>query len=481
MTLSPEQRYDVVVIGGGTAGLVTAAGAARVGARAALIERDRLGGECLWTGCVPSKALLRSAQAAHDARRGSDFGLQDIPVDPRLDRVLDSMRQVIARIQPHDDPERFRAMGVEVIQGSATLQAPGRVRVDGREMEARRIVIATGSRPVIPPIEGLESVGYLTHESIIELEERPGRLLVLGAGPVGLEFAQIFVRLGSRVTVIEMAATILPREDEEVSGRLQACLEAEGIEFRLASRAVSARPSGDGGKALELIGPDGQRLLVTGDEILVATGMRPYTAGLGLENVGVELDERGAVRVDDRLRTTAPGIWAAGDVTGILFFTHVAEYQARLLVRNMFFPIRGKADYGAVPWAIYTDPALARVGLTESQARDRHGDRVGVYRAELDDLDRAIADRASHGLVKLITDRRGHLLGAHILAAHADALIHEPALAMRTGARVGQLSQMVHAYPTLPEAIRRAADGYYADKLESSWIGRLLRWWVRRA
>ena len=480
MTSSSPRRYDVAIIGGGAAGLVTAVGSARLGTRVALIERDRLGGECLWTGCVPSKALLRSAEAAHDMRRGSDFGLGDIAMEPQFDRVMASMRRVIARIQPRDDPERFRAMGVDVIKGSAELTAPGQVRVDGKELEARRVVIATGSRPVVPPIDGLGSVGHLTHESILELERRPARLLILGAGPVGLEFAQIFARLGSHVTVVEMAPTILPREDAEVAERLRACLEAEGIRFRLAARAVAALRT-DAGKALDLMGADGRRSRVVGEAILVATGMRPSTAGLGLEAVGAELDDRGAVRVDSSLRTTASSVWAAGDVTGVLFFTHVADYQARLVVRNMFFPIPGKADYGRVPWATYTDPTLARVGLTEAEARDRHGDRVGIYRAELDDLDRAITDRTDRGMVKLVTDRPGRLLGAHILARHADALIHEPALAMRTGTRIGGLSQMVHAYPTLPEAIRKAADSYYGEKFDSTWIGKLLRWWARRS
>lgn len=477
--MESRRSYDVVVIGGGAAGLVTAAGSARLGARVALIERDRLGGECLWTGCVPSKALLRSAEIAQRWRDGDRFGLRSAEPELVFGEVMESMRGVIARIQPHDDPQRFRDMGVDVIHGTARLTRPGHVEVDGRELETRHIVLATGSRPIIPPIEGLEEVGYLTHETILELEGRPERLVVLGAGPIGVEFAQVFNRLGAEVTVVELADRILPKEEPELTEELQELLEAEGIEFRLGHRAVGAE-RGDGRRTLRVRGPDGSEVGISGDEILVATGMRPHTTGLGLENVGVELDDTGAIRVDDRLRTTARRIWAAGDVTGVLFFTHVADYQARLLVRNLFFPFHSRADYSGIPWATYTDPTLARIGPTEDEARDRHGAGIGVYRARFDDLDRAITDRAAHGLVKLITNSRGRLLAGHVLGSHADALIHEIAVALRSGMKIGSLSRTVHAYPTLPEAIRKAADAYYAEKLDSSWIGRLLRWWVRR-
>lgn len=473
------EPFDLVVVGGGTAGLVAAAGAASLGARTALVERDRLGGECLWTGCVPSKALVASARAARVMTTAERYGLEKARAVERASGVLASVRDVRARIQPHDDPERFRQMGVDVIQDTATLPRPGRVRVGDRELAGRHIVIATGSRPTVPPVTGLDEVGYLTHETILELQRRPSHLLVLGAGPIGLEFAQVFRRLASDVTVVELAEAILPREDPELTARLRERLEGEGIRILLGHRAVEARAEGDR-RLLTLERSDGSRVEVTGDQILVATGMRPYTDGLGLENVGVELDDGGAVRVDETMRTTAPRIWAAGDVTGKLFFTHVADYQARLVVRNMFFPIRGKADYGRIPWATYTDPTLARIGLTESEARERHGDRIGVYTSDLQDLDRAITDRAAFGLVKLITDSRGRLLGAHILSAHADALIHEIAAAMHAGTKIGGLSQMVHAYPTLPESIRKAADRYYAEKLDSTWVGKLLRWWVAR-
>jgi pyruvate/2-oxoglutarate dehydrogenase complex dihydrolipoamide dehydrogenase (E3) component len=481
--MTPRNRFndafDVLVIGAGAAGLVTASGAGLLGARVALVEKDRFGGECLWTGCVPSKALIRTAQTLHDARSAADVGLRTVQVDFDFADVMRSMREVIARIEPHDAPETIQQRGVTTIRGTARILGPGRVVVNGDELRSKRIVIATGSRPIVPPIENLEQTGYLTHESALQLESRPPRLLVLGAGPIGLEFAQIFSRLDTEVTVVELLDTILPREDAEISDRLRRTMEAEGIRFLLGHRATGAARTSRG-KELVLERPDGGTMSVAADEILVAAGMRPFTRSLGLENAGVELDERGAVRVDSKLRTTAPGIWAAGDVTGELFFTHVADYQARLLVRNMFFPFRASADYSRVPWAVYTDPTLARVGLTEAEARERRGDRIGVHRYSLDDLDRAITDRATRGLVKLVTDARGRILGGHILGSHADTVIHEVALAMRAGVKIGALSQMVHAYPTWAEGLRRAADGYYRERFARSPLRRIVRWWVRR-
>ena len=477
-TLTGE-TFDAVVIGAGAAGLVTASGAALLGARVALIEKHRFGGECLWTGCVPSKALIRTAQTLSDARRGDLLGLPATELAFDFQQVMQSMREIIARIQPHDDPETIQKKGVTTLQGTARILGPGRVAVDDQELASKRIVIATGSRPTVPPIANLKETGFLTHESALELDEQPRRLIVLGGGPIGLEFAQIFNRLGSEVTVVELLDGILPREDAEMSDRLRRILEAEGIRFLLGHKAVAAARL-DEGREITVQGPDGAETRISGDEILVATGMRPVTRDLGLETVGVELDKNGAVLVDAKMKTTAPGIWAAGDVTGKLLFTHVADYQARLIVRNMFFPFRARADYSRVPWATYTDPTLAHVGLTESEARQRHGDRIGVYRFQFDDLDRAITDRAAQGLVKLVTDARGRLLGGHVLGSHADSVIHEVALAMHAGVKIGGLSQMVHAYPTWSEGVRRAADSYYTEKFGESWIGPILRWWARR-
>lgn len=365
------------------------------------------------------------------------------------------------------------------MHGAAEVVAPGKVAVDGVELATKRIVVATGSRPALPALDGLERTGYVTHEGAFELERLPSRLVVLGGGPIGLELAQVFHRLGSQVTVVEMVESILPREDHEISERLREMLEAEGVRCLVGHRAIAAAADVSG-KRLELEGPSGEGVTVTGDEILVATGMRPFTESLGLDRLGVELEPDGAVRVDDELRTTAPGVWAAGDVTGKLFFTHVADYQARLLVRNMFFPFRAAADYSQVPWAIFTDPPVAHVGLTEREARQRHGDRIGIYRYDLGALDRALTDRAAQGLVKLLTDRRGRIIGGHVVGGSADSVIHEIALAMREKVKIGRLSQMVHVYPTWPEGVRRAADRYYAERFARSRLARLLRWWAQR-
>lgn len=474
-----SEIFDAVVIGAGAAGLVTASGAALLGARVALIEKQSFGGECLWTGCVPSKALIRTARTLRDARNAGAVGLvaTDIPFD--FPQVLDSMREVIARIEPHDHPETIQRKGVTTIYGAAEILGPGRIAVDGDELVTKRVVIATGSRPVVPPIANLEETGYVTHEGIFTLDQRPDRLIVLGAGPIGLEMAQVFSRLGTAVTVVEMTDTILPREDIELTGHLQRAMEEEGIRFLLGHTAEAAKRV-EQGKEVTARRPDASVVRVTGDEILVATGMRPFTKSLGLETIGAETDARGAIRVDGTLRTTARRVWAAGDVTGKLLFTHVADYQARLVVRNMFFPFPAKADYSRVPWAIFTDPTLARVGLTESEARERHGDRIGVYQYNLEDLDRAITDRAARGLVKLITDKRGYLLGGHVVADGADALIHEVALAMRARVKIGALSQMVHVYPTWSEGLRRAADSYYARLFANSKFRPLVQWWARR-
>ncbi|MGD8867025.1 MAG: FAD-dependent oxidoreductase [Gemmatimonadales bacterium] len=474
-----DRTYDAVVIGAGAAGLVTASGAALLGARVALIERHRFGGECLWTGCVPSKSLIRTAQLLHDARGAGEVGLVATRIPFDLSHVLSSMRDVIARIEPHDRPETIQKKGVTTIQGTAQILSRKRVAVDGDELATKRIVIATGSRPIIPPVNHLAETGYLTHEGIFALDHLPERLVVLGAGPIGIELAQVFARLGSTVTVIEMTNSILAREDPELAARLRTVLEGEGIRFLLGHKAVAATRTPTG-KRITTECSDGTTEEALGDEILVATGMRPFTDSLGLEKVGVEIDDRGAVRVDRTLRTTVRNVWAAGDVTGELFFTHVADYQARTVVRNMFFPFPAKADYSRIPWATFTAPVLARIGLTEPEARDRYGDSIGVHRYDFENLDRAMTDRAASGLVKLITNRRGRIVGGHILGHAADALIHEVALAMRAGMKIGQLSRMVHVYPTWSEGLRRAADSYYTDLFARSRFRPLLRWWVRR-
>lgn len=470
-------EHDLIVIGGGAAGLVTSAGAAGLGARVALVEQARLGGECLWNGCVPSKALIACGRAANDARTASRFGVHTGDVKIDFARVLEWVREAQRRIEPHDSPDRFRSLGVDVIAGTARFTGERTVQVDGRTLRAKRIVVATGSKPAVPPIDGLSEVPFLTNETIFSLEHQPRTLLILGAGPIGLELAQAFARLGTTVRVLESGAHLLPREDHELAELLGARLAAEGVEITLDAKVerVSHR---DGTIRLDAKRGDGTGVTAEGDALLVATGRASNVASLDLALAGVATGPQGVV-VDDRLRTTAAGVWAAGDVTGGLRFTHVADYQARLVLRNAFFPLSSAADYRVVPWVTFTDPELAHVGLTEREARDRHGDSVRIWRRPFDDMDRAIADDHPHGMVKLVTDRKGKLLGGHVLGYGAGSLIGEITLAMKQGVSAAVLGNTIHAYPTYPEAIKQSAEGYVKSRFTGP-VRTVVRWMVRR-
>ena len=448
--------YDLIAVGGGTAGLVTAAGGAGLGARVALVERDRLGGECLWNGCVPSKALLACARAAAQVRRAERFGVRVRGMEVDFLAALRWVREAQRRIEPHDSPDRFRALGVDVVAGEARFVDARTLDVDGRRLEAKQIVIATGTRAALPPLPGLDAVPYLTNETVFDLDRQPRTILVLGAGPIGLEMAQAFTRLGTPATVVELSPALLPREDEEIAAILGAALRAEGIDIRLGVKATGVRVEA-GAVVLACEGADGARSELRADALLVATGRRSNIETLELDRAGVATD-RGDVRVDDRLRTTADGIWAAGDVTGGLRFTHVADYEARLVLRNALFPLASRRDYSAVPWVTFTEPEVAHVGLTEREARERHGDRIGVWRRPFDDVDRAIADDETVGMVKLITDARGKIVGGHIVGHDAGTMIAEVTLAMRHGLGVAQLAAAIHPYPTYPEALKQAAE-----------------------
>jgi pyruvate/2-oxoglutarate dehydrogenase complex dihydrolipoamide dehydrogenase (E3) component len=455
-------KYDIVVIGGGTAGLVTAAGSAGLGARVALIERDRLGGECLWTGCVPSKALIGSARIAHAFRNAGAFGIGASEPDVDAARVLESVREVRALIQPHDDPARFRAMGVDVIEGAARFASPHEVEVKGRRLRARRFVIATGSRAAVPPIEGLTEAGYYTHETAFDRDTIPQSVAIIGGGAIGIEFAQAYARLGRRVTVVEMLDEILFREEPEIAARLRVVLEAAGVRILTGRRVTRVERGADGVARLSTDGGGadaGNGEVIEAAEVLVATGRRPNVEDLDLEEAGVLVDRQG-VLVDDRLRTSQNHIFAAGDVTGGYLFTHVADHEARTVVRNALFPGSARVRYDVIPWCTFTDPELAHVGLTEAEARERHGDEVRAFTYDLRQLDRAVADRAAVGCVKVLTDRRGRILGGHILAPSAGTMIVEVALAMQQGLKLDALSALVHPYPTMSEAVRRTADAY---------------------
>jgi len=464
------KEYDLVAVGGGTAGLVTAAGSAYLGARPALVEKHALGGDCLWTGCVPSKALLATARRAAHMARARDLGLPSAPPEVDFRTAMERMRKARERVAHHDDPERFRKMGVAVHFGTARFTGPGRLEVEGvGTLQSRRIVIATGARPALPPVPGLEGSGYLTHETAFDQNELPPSMIILGGGPIGLEFAQIYSRLGARVTVVEMLPEILPAEDPDVALALRESMEEEGVNFLLGSGAQAVEREGE---HRVVVTQDGNRVRARG--LFVATGRRPNTDGLELDRAGVALDNA-AVLVDDRLRASAKGVWAAGDVTGGLQFTHAADAMSRTVVRNALLPFSSRSDLSNVPRVTYTDPEVAHVGLTEAEASQWGGT---TYRYPMDDLDRAIADGATRGFVKISADRKGRILGASIVAAGAGELLLPLVLARKHGLRLPDISNTIFPYPTMVEGVKRTADAYQRARLDGK-AGQILRKVVR--
>ena len=459
------EMFDVVVIGGGTAGLVTASGCARLGRRVALIEREALGGDCLWTGCVPTKALVASAKLAHQMRNANAFGLErHAPqIDPKS--IMDSMRDAQRTAGRADDPEKFRKLGIEVIEGAARLTARNAVEVNGRRLEAKDIVIATGSRTAVPPVDGLTT--FIDHVSFLKRDSFPRSVVILGGGPIGIEFAQLLTRFGSKVTVVEMGDDIIPKEDADVIAAVRRILKDEGVEIHTGWSAKSVT-----GDSLRIENKNGESREVRADAIFVASGRRGNIENLGLEEIGVKV-EHSYIVANKYLETTVPRIWACGDVHGGLKFTHVAAYEAVKLVRNMLFPGRSPVSYDNVPWAVYTDPEVGHIGLTEKEARERFGD-VRIYRAEMEDVDRAIVDRTTRGFIKFICDAKGRVLGAHALCANASTLIEEVVLARQKGVKIGELAQLVSPYPSLADGVQKAAAGYYQN-LSENWIGRLGR------
>jgi pyruvate/2-oxoglutarate dehydrogenase complex dihydrolipoamide dehydrogenase (E3) component len=467
------ERFDVVVIGGGTAGLVTASGCARLGRKVALIERERLGGDCLWTGCVPTKALVASAKLVHQMQHAAAWGLEaHTPrVSPRS--ILESMRETIRVTAKHDDPDRFRKLGIDVIEGDARLVSPREVEVRGRRLSGRDIVLATGSRTAVPPIEGLQEAGFLDHRTFLAQDAFPASVLILGGGSIGIEFAQILRRFGSRVTVVEMAETIVAREDAAVIAGVRGLLGEEGVELRTGWKVTSIRVE-DGKKIARIENERGEIDHLSADELFVASGRRGNTENLGLEEAGVKL-ERSYIAVDKYLQTSAPRIWACGDVHGGLQFTHVAAYEAVKLVRNILFPGKSPVDYDHVPWGLYTDPEVAHIGWTEAEAVAQVGaENVRTYQVEMADVDRAVVDRTPKGFLKFVCEPKGRILGAHVMSANASTVIEPIVLARKQGLKIGDLAQLISPYPSLADAIGRAAGQYY-QALGKGWIGRVGR------
>ena len=452
-----SNHFDIIVVGGGAAGLVTAAGASGLGAQVALVERHRMGGECLWTGCVPSKALLACARAAADARAARKYGIGtgDIAVD--FGAVMQHVRAAQRKIEPHDSPERFRSLGVDVTLGTARFVAERTLRVDERTITGRHVVIATGSRPTLPAIPGLDTVSYHTNETIFDIETLPASLSVIGCGAVGVELAQAFALLGSRVTIIDSADRILGSEDQELVALLERELEAAGVVIHKSARIGNVRQNGT------RITVQLDRGSVESDALLVAAGRASVLDTLDLDAGGIA-HARGRLVLDRKLGTSAKNVWAAGDVTAAPRFTHVADYQARTVIRNALFPFASHVNYDVVPRVLYAIPELARVGLTEADARAKFGDSVRVWRRSFADLDRAVADGQTTGLIKIVSDAKGRILGAHILGNHASSIIAEIALAKHEKISLSRIASIIHAYPTYAELVKQTADAFVRSR-----------------
>jgi pyruvate/2-oxoglutarate dehydrogenase complex dihydrolipoamide dehydrogenase (E3) component len=463
--------YDLVVVGGGSAGIWAAPMAARLGARVALVEKERLGGDCTHFGCVPSKALLKAARVAWQMRTAERFGIE--PVQPAVDlgRVMASVRQVIEQVYLLEEPEALGRAGVEVVLGAARFADPHTLLVgEDRRIQARKILLCTGARAAVPNIEGLGHTPYWTYATVWQQTSLPRRLLVLGSGPVGLELSQAFGRFGSDVTVFEPGDRPLRMADPEASAVLREVLQSEGVRFRFGARAQQVRR-----EASSVVVTDrGEE--VEGDALLVAVGRRPTVDGLALERAGVAYSEKG-IHVDRWLRTSQRHIFACGDVIGSFQFTHYAAWQASLAVRNSLFPASSRGVRENVPWTIFTDPEVAQCGLDEAQARQRYpgSEKVRVARWPLDHLDRAMTDRAARGFIKVVHRPNGEVLGAQIVAARAGEMIHELALAIERRLRLGDLAATIHVYPTYTIGVQQLAAEARLRQVASSPIVKLVR------
>jgi dihydrolipoamide dehydrogenase len=470
---------NLVVIGGGSAGLVTAYIAAAVKAKVTLIEKHKMGGDCLNTGCVPSKAIIRSAKFLSHIARSEEFGIKKARADFDFADVMQRVQSVIKKIEPHDSVERFTRLGVDVIEGEARIVSPWQVEVNGKVITTRNIVVATGARPFVPPIPGLDQVDYLTSDNLWQLREKPGKMIVLGGGPIGCELSQSFNRLGVDVTQVEMAPQIMGREDPEVSIMVLEKFKQEGVKVLVNHRAKKVVV--EQGVQKLIVEHEGADIELEFDRILVAVGRAPNTAGFGLEEIGVRLTPRGTIEVDEFLQTSIPTIYACGDVAGPYQFTHTAAHQAWYSSVNSLFGIvkRFKVDYSVIPWATFTEPEVARVGLNETDAKQHNiAYEKTVY--GIDDLDRAIADSEAHGFVKVLTvPGKDKILGVTIVGEHAGDLIAEYVLAMKHGLGLNKILGTIHIYPTLAEANKFAAGEWkraHAPQKLLQWVEKFHRW-----
>jgi len=481
-----EGIYNVVVIGAGTAGLVTAAGTAGLGGRVALIERNLMGGDCLNFGCVPSKALISSARLIQQIRESEKWGLDRQQPHFVFEKIFERMRARRAKIAPHDSQERFESLGADVFHGEARFVSPYEVEVNGQKLRAKNFVIATGSRPAIPKVDGIDDVPYFTNETIFDgLKKKPESMIVLGGGPIGCELAQTFCRLRVQVTIIQRGEQLLPREDRDVAEFLERRLISEGVRV-IKNVTVRAVAISDAGKvALEFLDRQSDRLTERtffADALLVATGRSSNLQRLDLKSAGVDVNESG-LRVTDYLQTSQRHIYAVGDVIGPFLFTHMADAQARTVVRNILMPfqfLRQKMDYSVVPWCTYVDPEIAHVGLGEKEAQQKNIDH-DLFVVPLEDVDRAVVESEEAGFAKILTQKGSDkVLGATIVAPRAGDLLHEFVLAMKAGIGLAAIASTIHVYPTLAELARKVGDKYNKTRLTPT-AKKIFTWLYARA
>ncbi|RXT13733.1 NAD(P)/FAD-dependent oxidoreductase [Ammoniphilus sp. CFH 90114] len=470
------KTYDLIVLGGGAGGLVTAAGAASFGAKVALIQDGPLGGDCLWTGCIPSKSFLHAAKTVYVARQSNIFGM-DVSGAVDFSRVKEFVKDAVTRISEHDDPARFGKLGIDVYNGLGSFTSPHEIMINEEEkVFGKRIVIATGSRPFIPPIPDLAQIGFVTNESILNMDRLPSRLLVIGGGPIGIEFAQGFSRLGTMVTIVEASKEILYREDQEIARSLRGTLESEGIQFMTGATVKELITASNSKKAI--ISQDGKLIELEVDDVFLATGRIPNTESLHLEAAGV-LTERGYIKVDSHLRTSKPHIYAVGDVNGRALFTHEAGEEGKIAVSNAVLGLKRKVNREADTWVLFTDPEVFHLGLTEEEAR-RLGNKIEVFKTPLETVDRFVAEGNDKGLVKIITNSKGYILGAHAVGQDAGEFMQEVIVTRKWKQKMHKLSSVMHPYPTRSNAVKQTADLYWRKRLFDGriqrWIKRYVRW-----
>ncbi|MCJ7686250.1 MAG: FAD-dependent oxidoreductase [Desulfobacteraceae bacterium] len=470
----PNYDFDIGILGGGAAGLTVASGAAQLGAKALLVEKEKeLGGDCLHFGCVPSKTLIRTAHVYHLMKTAKDFGLPEMTVPPvDFKEVAARIRSVISTIQEHDSEERFCSLGARVEFGDPAFIDDHSIRLNGDTYSAKNWVIATGSSPGIPPVEGLDKTPFITNKEIFSLEHLPSSMIILGAGPIATEMAQAFSRLGSKVSVVQRSGQILSKEDKDLADEVMGVLSSEGVEFYLNSTIIRALER-CGEREVLIKDGDGREISLRAEKILVALGRNPNVADLGLEHIGVELDKKG-VKVDNRLRTNIKHIYAAGDVTGAYQFTHAAGYEAGIVISNAIFHLPRKVDYTLLPWCTYTDPELASIGMNE-KASIAAGMEYSVWTEAFKDNDRSLAEGEKIGKIKMILDKDEKPLGVQILGPHAGELLNEWVAVLNGKVKLSSLASAVHPYPTLGEINKRVAGTYFSPKIFSDKVKKGLK------